>query len=218
MIRAIRYLLMTAVHTSAHGARVMLATLAELGFALEAPILAAASPSLMGAANARALASPEDWSAPSEAFQQLRHSPAAPYLGLLLPRFLLRAPYGRDGEECELRGFEELESASADEDLLWGSPAVAAAMLLGRAFADAGWEMRPGAHREIERLPLVHREGEPVPSAEVWLTESAAERILDRGVMPVASVRHSDSAHRVRFQSIASPAAPLAGRWTTSRP
>jgi type VI secretion system protein ImpC len=77
--------------------------------------------------------------------------------------------------------------------------------------------MRPGAIDEIAGLPLhVYKtdgQSELKPCAEVWLTEDAAELLLDRGFMPLASIKATDRVRLVRFQSIAEPAAPLAGRW-----
>jgi type VI secretion system protein ImpC len=71
--------------------------------------------------------------------------------------------------------------------------------------------------RDIEGLPVhVYQEdGEPKlkPCAEVLLTERAAEVILDKGPMPLVSFAGSDRVRLLRFQSIASPPAPLAGRW-----
>jgi type VI secretion system protein ImpC len=46
------------------------------------------------------------------------------------------------------------------------------------------------------------------------LTEDAAEAILDRGLMPLMSIKAADTIRMPRFQSIAMPFAPLAGRWS----
>ncbi|HZI40831.1 MAG TPA: hypothetical protein VFD67_03990, partial [Gemmatimonadaceae bacterium] len=60
-------------------------------------------------------------------------------------------------------------------------------------------------------------DGETVatPCAEVLLTERAAERLLDRGLSPLLSVRDSDAVILPRLQSIAEPLARLSGRWRT---
>jgi type VI secretion system protein ImpC len=77
--------------------------------------------------------------------------------------------------------------------------------------------MRPGEAKEIEGLPLhVYRsqgESRVKPCAEVSLTERAAERMMERGVMPLVSYRDSDTVRVARFQSIADPPAALSGRW-----
>ena len=78
--------------------------------------------------------------------------------------------------------------------------------------------MRPGSFDTIEGLPLhVYKDdGESVlkPCAEVLLTEEAAALLLERGFMPLVSIKGSDRVRLLRFQSAADPLAPLAGRWT----
>jgi type VI secretion system protein ImpC len=150
-------------------------------------------------------------------FSDLRRSTDARWVGLALPRFLLRLPYGKATDATESFAFEEMPSPPEHERYLWGHPAVACAYLLGETFAQYGWSMRPGAVNEIAGLPLhVYKtdgHSELKPCAEVWLTEDAAEMLLGRGFMPLASIKATDRVRLVRFQSIAEPAAPLAGRW-----
>jgi type VI secretion system protein ImpC len=52
------------------------------------------------------------------------------------------------------------------------------------------------------------------PCAEAFLTERAAEAILDRGLMPLLSRREANSARLARFQSVADPPAALSGPWS----
>jgi type VI secretion system protein ImpC len=113
--------------------------------------------------------------------------------------------------------FEEMAETPEHERYLWGSAAVACGCLLARSFADRGWSFRPGEHRDLDGLPLhtYTHDNEPCVQSpsEAWLTERAAERALERGLMPVVARRSTDSVRVIRFQSIADPAAPLAGRW-----
>jgi type VI secretion system protein ImpC len=100
---------------------------------------------------------------------------------------------------------------------LWGNPAFAVAMLLGQSFNEAGWDLRPGSLSQVENLPLHTYRADGgshlKPCAEVLLTEEAVERILDRGLIPLVSYKGRDSVRVGRFQSIAEPQRPLAGRW-----
>jgi type VI secretion system protein ImpC len=150
-------------------------------------------------------------------FDELRRSPLARWVGLAMPRFLLRMPYGAKADATEEFEFEELSAQPEHEHYLWANPAVACACLLGEAFSRYGWDMRPGAVNQVEGLPLhvFEQDGEPVvkPCAEVLLTEEAVEMLLDRGFMPLISTRNSDRVRLGRFQSIADPSATLAGRW-----
>ena len=109
-----------------------------------------------------------------------------------------------------------MPSSAEHESYLWGHPALACACLLAEAFARDGWRMRP-AGGEIGGLPahVCQRDSEPElkPCAEVLLTESAAAILMERGFMALASIKGTDRARLVRFQSVAKPNAPLAGKW-----
>ena len=151
-------------------------------------------------------------------FDTLRHSADARWVGLAMPRFLLRLPYGAKTDAAEEFDFEEMPSPPEHERYLWGNPAVACAYLLGEAFSRYGWRMRPGIMSQIDGLPAhVYKDGgesQLKPCAEVLLTESAVEMLLEQGFMPLVSYKDSDRVRVARFQSIASPAAPLAGQWS----
>jgi type VI secretion system protein ImpC len=198
----------------------LLANMALLARAAGAPFLAAAHGLLLGCPDLARRTDPREWqmdAAAGEAWQELRNRPEAAYLGLTLPRFLLRLPYGKDSHAAEQFAFEEMPPGSAHECYLWGNPALAGALLLGQSFMASGWDMHPGQLLEIDGLPMhfYKEEGESQqkPCAEILLNDRAAERILDAGLMPLLSVQGQDAARLARFQSIASPAAPLAGRW-----
>ncbi len=179
-----------------------LGRLAALAQNANVPFLAGLAPSVVGM---------------EELFGDLRQSLKARWIGLAMPRFLLRLPYGATTDETETFGFEEMPVPPQHERYLWGNPAIACAYLLGEAFSRYGWRMRPGIVQEIESLPahIYKADGasELKPCAEILLTESAAELLMDRGFMPLASIKGSDRVRLVRFQSLAKPAAPLAGKW-----
>ena len=150
---------------------------------------------------------------------ELRHSPEAHWIGLAVPRFLLRLPYGNDTSPVESFDFEEMPE-SVHSAYLWANPAFACACLLGEAFREDGWDMQPRQHRQLDQLPLhvYEEDGESQikPCAEVLLTESDTDFLLTQGLMPLASVRDQDAAILLRFQSIADPPARLAGKWEAS--
>jgi type VI secretion system protein ImpC len=152
-----------------------------------------------------------------EGWRSLRATPEARWIGLSIPRFLARLPYGRDTYEIESFPFEEMQGRPEHGAYLWANPALACAYLLGRSFSEYGWGFRPGVLRQIDGLPLhsveVDGEQRAQPCAEVLLTEREIEYVLDEGLMPLASVKNRDSVVLVRFQSIAEPPAALAGRW-----
>ncbi len=194
----------------------LLARLGALARATGAPWLAAAEPRLAGWPTFATMPEPESWSAPdAPGWDELRRRPEAPWLGLVAPRLVLRLPYGPD-EPCERLDFEELDAEPAHEHFLWGPPALAAALLLGESFTAESWGLRPGTRAEISGLPLpLLRDGagEPytMPCAETLLSERAAAKLLEGGIMPLASLKDRDTVRLVHFQSIART--PLRGRW-----
>ncbi len=183
-----------------------------------APFLAAASPALAGAPEFEKTPEPEGWSSPEHpVWNAFRRSSAASFVGLALPRFLARLPYGQDAEPCAELAFEEMASPTRHTDYLWANPAYAVALLLAESFTEAGWKMRPGTHQDIGGLPLHMYSAEGVthtqPCAESLMTDRAAARLIECGLMPLASMKDVDAVRLVRFQSVALPAAALAGPW-----
>jgi type VI secretion system protein ImpC len=132
-----------------------------------------------------------------------------------MPRFLLRLPYGSRTSSIESFDFEEMAVPDHDR-YLWGNPAVACACLLGETFEIQGAGMRPGSLSELEGVPIhCYRSNEATPPAEIWMTERAAESLLQKGLMPLASVKNSDSIQFISFRSIAQPAWSLMGPWAS---
>jgi type VI secretion system protein ImpC len=193
----------------------VLARLGEIVASGGAVLIAGASTRLVGTRDIVKDPDPDDWTdaAPSE-WQRLRRLPQAAHLGLVLPRFLLRLPYGKETDPCEQLNFEELDPGAPPEheSYLWGNGAVICALILGERFTE-----QRGASRQIDGLPLhvwrADGEATATPCSEILLTERGAERVLDAGIMPLVSVKDSDAVILVREQSIAMPPSRLAGRW-----
>ncbi|MBL3528670.1 MAG: type VI secretion system contractile sheath large subunit [gamma proteobacterium endosymbiont of Lamellibrachia anaximandri] len=191
-----------------------------LGSQAGGPFLATASPQLLGC---DVITEPvEMWAGlegeAAQRWQALRQTPAARWLGLTLPRPLMRLPYGKGGEEIDSFAFEEIPLPPGEhDDYLWGSPAFACAQLLAEAFVASGWAMAPGDRLDIEDLPAftfeVDGERQMLPCAEAWISERAGEVILKQGVMPLLSHRTRNMARVMRFQSLALPPVNLAGVW-----
>jgi type VI secretion system protein ImpC len=197
-----------------------LARLAQIATAAQAPFIAGASSHAIGCESLAETPYPEDWQWEAEAedraaWEALRRRPEAGHLGLALPRFLLRLPYGEASDPAESFAFEEMQGSPAHEDYLWGNPAFACALLLAQSFSEYGWQMRPGVHAEIGGLPLpvYDKDGdsELKSCAEALLTERAAGKILESGMMPLVWLKGQDTVRLVRFQSIADPTAHWQG-------
>lgn len=185
------------------------------------PFIAAGKSALAGCRSLFETPDPDEWRHPLDAeaetaWENLKHLSGARYLGLVLPRFLLRLPYGKETEPAEEVDFEEQppDALPEHESYLWANPAFAAAYLLGKAFEENGWNLRPGDFQEIEGLPLhssTQDGGSLKPCAEVLLSVRAATEIIDRGLMPLLSMKDTDVARLGLFQSLA--CTRLAGRW-----
>lgn len=186
------------------------------------PFLAGAAPALLGCRSFAETPDPRGWEPPdaetARRWSALRKSPWARWIGLALPRVLVRLPYGRRTDRTERFEFEELGPAHDREALLWGNAAFTCATLLARSFAENGWAMRPGDALELGDLPAhVFGAGDELrlqPCAEVVLVERAADTILGRGLMPVMSFPDRNAVRVTRFQSLADPPAALAGPWS----
>lgn len=137
-------------------------------------------------------------------------------IGLVLPRILGRLPYGADTDPVNDFDFEEIV-ASSHENFLWNNPTLYCARLLAQSFAEAGWDMRPDDHTDIEDLPAFtyteEGENKMLPCAELFMPERSAEAIMGMGIMPIVSYRSRDMAKLMRFQSVARPVSRLAGPW-----
>lgn len=197
-----------------------LAALGALAARAGAPLLAAATPALAGAADTAALAEPRRWTAADDDalayWQALRTSPMAPWLGLVLPRVLMRLPYGDATDRIAAFAFEEMDATRTHNHYLWGGGAPALALLVGQAFQDGGWALELGAHQDLGDLPshiytAADGERQQQPAAELLVSEEAGQALLDRGLMPLLSWRQRNAARLLRWQSVASPAQPLQG-------
>jgi type VI secretion system protein ImpC len=202
----------------------LLGRIARIAHAAGAPFIAGASPRLLGCPSFASAPHPRDWrilqdADDAAAWAELRRLPEANALGLALPRFLLRLPYGKNTAAVESFDFEEMPGPSSHDDYLWGNAAFACVLLLAESFSANGWAMRPGTFSEIDRLPLhVYEQGgesELKPCSEALLTDDAVERILENGLMPLVSFKGRDLVRLARFQSVAAPLRGLAGRWSS---
>ena len=203
----------------------LLVRLASVMAEAGAPFLAAASPHVVGCESFATAPDPDDWRLQPDpdadrAWAALRKLPQAAAVGLTMPRLLLRLPYGRDTEPCERFGFEELPPADdRHEQYLWGNGAVAVACQLARAFHAAGsWQLGSALSLDVEDLPMhvwkVGGERHVKPCCEALLTETAAERIIAQGLIPLLSIKAAPTGHIAGVRSIADPPSGLVARWS----
>ena len=188
---------------------------------LGSPFIAGASPHLVGCESFGLHADPKDWKRPlpaesKTAWQALRQMPEASYIGLALPRFLLRQPYGKGSDDIETFPFEELPGPGSHEGFLWGNSAFLCGYLLAEAFKEEGWGMGAVGTADVGEMPqyffLMDGDKEVKPCAEAWLTERAGDARLDQGLMGVLSIKGQDAVRLSKMQSISSQSKALALR------
>lgn len=130
----------------------LLDDLADTGASLQAPILAAAGPAFFGVDDYAGVATLPPLRQLIERpeyipWNKLRERKAARYLALVLPAFLLRAPYGKD-DGFKAFNFEETGH-------LWGNATLATTAAVARSFAQTGWPTHfMGTSHSLENLPL----------------------------------------------------------------
>jgi len=201
---------------------ILLARLGALGQMLGAPFIGAADESLIGCEKIAATPDPADWNrtaAPEDekVWQAIRSLPEAQWVGLVLPRFLVRLPYGENTDPVDAFDYEEMPGEPRHADYLWASPVFACMLVLGKTFTRRGWDFSVGIENDIDGLPLhtCRQAGETTvkPCAEVLFSDRALEKVQDRGVMALLSYREQDRVRLAGLRSIASPSAPIAARW-----
>ena len=152
-----------------------------------------------------------------QAWEALRALPAAAYVGLASPRFLLRMPYGKRTDPIDAFAFEEFTREGGLSGMLWGNPALLAANLLAETWQRGGGKaMKPGSIATVGDMPVYvyqDTDGEQIalPCTERLFTERSAVQVASCGVIPVLSLRGRPDVRLGGFASLAGR--PLAGRW-----
>lgn len=189
----------------------LLALLAKIAAAGDITLLAGGDTALAGCRSIAETPDPDDWATAelsdeaAAAWAALMRLPEAAHLGLVAPRLLLRLPYGKDADPIERFGFEEFPETPAHQRLLWGSGAVAAALMLASDKNDP----------EIDRVPLYVRKNplgnEAQSPTEATLSIRAATALHAVGLMPLLWVQHTDKVRLGAWRGLGA-SGTLAGR------
>ncbi len=140
---------------------------------------------------------------------------------LASPRFLLRRPYGKKSDPISEFDFEEFSDAEGLGGMLWGNPAVFVAILLAQSYRKNGAHMKLGSVMQIGGMPyhFVHDSyGDQVqlPCTERNVTQTRAVKVIERGYMPVLTIKGRDEIRLAAFVSLAGKI--LLGPWTSVPP
>ena len=128
-----------------------------------------------------------------------RESEDARYVGLAMPRFMLRSPYKE--EEGQVKSFNYDEQVVDHEDYAWGNAAFALASRISESFAKYRWcpnIIGPQAGGTVDDLPIHTYEsmGETktkVPT-EVLLSERREFELSEQGFIALTMRKDSDNA------------------------
>ncbi|WP_394560115.1 type VI secretion system contractile sheath large subunit [Aquipseudomonas alcaligenes] len=170
-----------------------------------APFIAAAGPKFFGLESFTGLPNLKDlkdhFEGPQFAkWQSFREREDARYVGLTLPRFLLRNPY--DPEENPVKTFVYKENVAGDhEHYLWGNTAYTFASKLTDSFAKFRWcpnIIGPQSGGAVEDLPLHHFESmgeiETKIPTEVLVSDRREYELAEEGFIALTMRKGSDNA------------------------
>lgn len=133
-------------------------------------------------------------------WNSFRESEDSRYVGLTMPRFLLRPPY--DPEENPVKVFNYEENVSSDhEDYLWGNTAFTLGSRLTDSFAKFRWcpnIIGPQSGGSVEDLPLHHFESmgeiETKIPTEILISDRKEFELADEGFIPLTMRKGTDNA------------------------
>ena len=197
----------------------LLGDMAGIAAAAHAPFLAAAAPTVMQMDSWNELSNPRDltkiFQTPEyAAWRSLRESEDSRYIGLCMPRFLARLPYGAKTEPVEEFAFEEETGTGESEKYTWCNAAYAMATNITRAFKLYGWcshirGIESGG--AVEGLPAHTFPDEDGGVAmkcptEIAISDRREAELAKNGFMPLIFKKNSDFAAFIGAQSLQKPA------------
>jgi len=181
-----------------------------------APFVAAAGPSMFGLEDFNGLPNLKDLKSIFEGpqytkWQAFRESEDARYVGLTMPQFLLRLPYGQDTDPVKSFNYEEDVSASHG-DYLWGNAAFTFASRLTDSFAKFRWcanIIGPQGGGAVEDLKLHQYEAmgavqTKIPT-EVLVSERREFELAEEGFVGLTMRKGSDNAAFFSANSVQKP-------------
>ncbi|SAK99780.1 EvpB family type VI secretion protein [Caballeronia pedi] len=197
----------------------LLTQIAKIAAAAHAPFIAGADPAALLMESWQELANPRDltkiFQTPEHAaWRSLRDSEDSRYIGLAMPRFLARAPYGAKSDPVEAFDFEEDTTGANSSKYAWANASYAMAANITRSFKTSGWCSRI---RGVESGGAV--EGLPVHAfptddggvdmkcpTEIAISDRREAELARNGFMPLVHKKNSDFAAFIGAQSLHKPA------------
>lgn len=196
----------------------LLTEMAKIAAASHCPFISGAAPATMQMESWQELANPRDMTKIFEnteyaAWRSLRASEDSRYLGLAMPRFLARLPYGVRSNPVDEFDFEEETDGADHTAYCWANSAYAMAVNINRSFKHYGW---CSSIRGVESGGAV--EGLPThtfPSddggvdmkcpTEIAISDRREAELAKNGFMPLIHRKNTDVAAFIGAQSMQKP-------------
>lgn len=192
--------------------------ISQVAAGAHAPFLTAAASELLNLESFAQLGDPRDIgkifdSTEYAKWKSFRASDDSRYVGLAMPRVLMRLPYGKETKPVDEFNFEEGVDGTDHSKYLWGNAAYALGARLTQAFAKYGW---CAAIRGVEGGGLV--EGLPAHTfrtdegdvalkcpTEIAITDRREKELADQGLIPLVHCKGTDYAAFFSVQSANKP-------------
>jgi type VI secretion system protein ImpC len=196
----------------------LLREMSQVAAAAHTPFLAAAAPTVMQMDSWQELSNPRDltkiFQTPEYAsWRSLRESEDSRYIGLAMPRFLARRPYGAKSDPVEEFDFEEEVEGAAHDRYSWANAAYAMATNITRAFKLYGWTTRirgiesGGAVENLPTHTFPTDDGgvDMKCPTEIAISDRREAELAKNGFMPLIHKKNSDFAAFIGAQSLQKP-------------
>ena len=196
----------------------LLEQMAEIAAAAHAPFITAPKPSLMNMDSWQELSDPRDltkiFQTPEYAsWRSLRDSEDSRYIGMAMPRFLSRQPYGPDTDPVDEFDFKENVEGKDHSKYAWANAAYAMAVNINRAFKQYGWctqirGVESGgtvAGLPTHTFPTDDGGVDMKCPTEIAISDRREGELAKNGFMPLLHRKNSDNAAFIGAQSLQKP-------------
>ncbi|MDR3567331.1 MAG: type VI secretion system contractile sheath large subunit [Syntrophobacteraceae bacterium] len=196
----------------------LLGEIAKIAAASHSPFIGGASPSVMQMESWSELSNPSDlakiFTTPEyAAWRSLREADDSRYIGLAMPRFLARRPYGVKTEPVDEFDYEEDTEGADSSKYSWANSAYAMAANITRAFKLWGWCSRIRGRESgglVEGLPLhtfpTDDGGVDMKCpTEIAIGDRREAELAKVGFMPLSHWKNTDFAVFIGAQSLQKP-------------
>ncbi len=195
----------------------LLQDVSKIAAATHCPFIGAVGAEFFGLKSIRDLPNVPDLAALFEQaeytkWNAFRDSEDSRYVGLTVPRFLLRLPYGSDTVPVKEFDFEEHVTGEEHSKYLWGNASFAFATRLTESFAKNGWCVNirgPQSGGQVEDLPLhLYQSGgdtETKVPTEILIPDRREFEFAQQGFIPLSYYKNKDYACFFSAQSVQRP-------------